>query len=114
MLIRCVPPIHPSTIDKWYCIALDATEHAGADVTSATWSAEIGASVSIGTSSSYSNPGDGDHPSGYTGPVCCVQLSAAGGATEGDIAEITLEYETDRTEGPLHVTFQVRVSKDGR
>ena len=113
MLTRGVPPIHPLSQDKWYGVHLHPGEHASASVTSATWSSATGASVIIGSSSSYTNPGDAGHPSGYDGPVCSTQLSAATGAAEGDTADITLTYQTDRTEGPLHIVVRVRVSTEG-
>jgi len=110
LLYRDVPPIHPESENKWYGVALDNVEHAGASVTSATWSAATGLTVA---DSAYTNPGDSGHPTGYDGPVLAVALSTATGTATGTTVDVTVAYETDRSEGPLHQVLRVTVSTEG-
>lgn len=110
LLIRDVPKIHPDTVNKWYALALDNTEHAGASVISASWSAATGITVE---DSAYTNPGDAGHPAGYDGPVLAVALSTTTGTATGSAVDITVSYQTDRTEGPLHHVLRVTVSSEG-
>ena len=105
--------LHPDDEHTLYTVHLASKYVHGADLTAATWTVDGGAVVS---DSSYANPGDVDHTAAetrdgvdYDGPLASVWLDA-GTAAEGDVLYATLEYETDLTEGPRHLTLRIPVT----